>query len=126
MTILQRSELEKIPLPGRIIQKAVGKDGASISGKMTMGFANYSEASGPMEPHHHAEEIVYILESEKGWMRRGESKDALGDRIRLIPGMICHIPELEWHVFEYDEGGHVDIAYFYGQVDNIRPEDSGV
>ena len=126
MTILQRSDLEEIKLPGRIIQKVVGKDGASLSAKMTMGFARYSEVAGPMAPHHHAEEIVYILSASGGWMRRGEHEEALGERIELLPGMICHIPELEWHVFEYDAGGHVDIAYFYGQVDNIRPEDMAV
>ena len=87
MTILKRSDLEEISLPGRVIQKAVGKDSASASKKMTMGFARYSSVSGPMEPHHHAEEIVYILSSVGGWMRRGDKKEALGERIELEPGM---------------------------------------
>ena len=33
-----------------------------------------------------------------------------------------HFPELEWHVFEWDEGGYVDALFIYGQVDNIRPD----
>ena len=123
MIILERNSLEKISLPGRAIQKAVGKDSFSSSVKMTMGFSNYSAASGPMEPHQHAEEIVYILKSEQGWIRQGPAADKLGERLMLKEGMTCHIPELEWHVFEFDEGGSIDIIYFYGQVDNIRPED---
>jgi hypothetical protein len=37
--------------------------------------------------------------------------------------MILHIPPLEWHVFEYDKGGYLDLVFIYGQVDQIRPED---
>ena len=88
-----------------------------------MGFATYSAESGPMEPHHHAEEIVYILSAEQGWVRHGPEQDQLGPPVPLEAGMTLHIPPLEWHVFEYDQGGYVDIIYFYGQVDNIRPED---
>jgi hypothetical protein len=111
-------------LPGRIIQKAVGKDAASASARMTMGFAHYSAASGPMEPHHHAEEIVHVLDARDGWLRHGPAKDELPHRVPLAAGMILHVPALEWHVFEHAEGGHVDIAFFYGQVDNIRPEEN--
>jgi hypothetical protein len=123
MQLLEREKLDKEHLPGRIIEKAVGKGSASSSGKMTMGFAHYSAESGPMEPHHHAEEIVYILSAENGWVREGQEQDGLGDPMPLAAGMILHIPELEWHVFEYGEGGHVDIIFFYGQVDHIRPEE---
>lgn len=124
MTILDRKNLPKHALPGRVIQKAVGKDAAAISGRMTMGFAHYSVASGPMEPHHHAEEIVYILEAKAGWLRHGPAKDDLPHRVPLAAGMILHIPALEWHVFEYDADGSVDIIFYYGQVDNIRPEEN--
>ncbi len=88
-----------------------------------MGFATYSERSGAMEPHHHAEEIVCILSAKDGWVRYGAKRDELGEPIPLQAGMTLHIPPLEWHVFEYDKGGHVDIIFFYGQVDNIRPEE---
>ena len=123
MEILRRTELSEHALPGRVIQKAVGKDSASESAKMTMGFATYSQESGPMEPHHHAEEIVYILSAKDGWVRYGDSKEALPEKVALEPGTTLHIPSLLWHVFEFGEGGHVDIIFFYGQVDNIRPEE---
>jgi hypothetical protein len=123
MKQILRERLPEHHLPGRIIQKAVGKDAFSVSGAMTMGFARYSAESGPMEPHHHAEEVVYIIDAKDGWVRCGTAKDQLGQRIRLEAGMTLHFPELEWHVFEYDEGGHVDIIFIYGQVDNIRPEE---
>ena len=123
MEILRRTELSEHALPGRVIQKAVGKDSASESAKMTMGFATYSRESGPMEPHHHAEETVYILSAKDGWVRYGNSKEDLLKKIALEPGTTLHIPPLLWHVFEFSEGGHVDLIFFYGQVDNIRPEE---
>ncbi len=88
-----------------------------------MGFGHYSKKSGPMEPHQHAEEICYIIDARKGYIRYGDGKQKLEERIALERGMILHVPELEWHVFEYDGDGFVDIIFFYGQVDNIRPEE---
>jgi mannose-6-phosphate isomerase-like protein (cupin superfamily) len=123
MDLIERHAVERVHLPGRTIQKVVGKDGVSFSEKMTMGFATYSEASGPMEPHHHAEEIIYVLSAENGWVRHGEAADQLGEPVILGAGTVLHFPQLEWHVFEYGPGGHIEILYFYGQVDNIRPED---
>lgn len=79
-----------------------------------------------MEPHHHAEEIVYILSVVGGWVRYGDSKDELPEKLALESGMTLHISELMWHVFEFSEGGHIDIIFFYGQVDNIRPEEISV
>lgn len=123
MTIIDRATLPLHRLPGRIIQKAVGPGSASASARMTMGFARYSAESGPMEPHHHAEEIVYILSARDGWLRYGPAKTDLPHRVPLAAGMTLHVPALEWHVFEHAPGGHVDIVFFYGQVDNIRPEE---
>lgn len=120
-----RNDLEKIMLPGRVIQTAVGKDGFAKSGKMTVGFAHYSAESGPMVPHNHAEEVVYVVDAKDGWVRYGPEKDKLGDPVPLESGMVLHNPPLEWHVFEYAEGGYVDIIFIYGQVDRIRPEEMG-
>jgi len=124
MELIKREDLQNEMLPGRKIQKAVGKDAFSKSEKMTMGFARYSVESGPMEPHHHAEEIVHIISAKDGWVRYGEELENLDSKIVLKAGMTLHFPPLEWHVFEFGSGGHVDIIYFYGQVDNIRPEEN--
>ena len=123
MDIIKRDELEVEILPGRAIQKAVGKDGNSVSKKMTMGFARYSKESGIMEPHHHAEETVYVIDTKDGWVQWGKAPDQLEDQITLSAGMTLHIPALEWHVFEFGGDGYVDIIFFYGQVDQIRPEE---
>lgn len=122
MNCLRRQEIPSVMLPGRVIQTAVGKEGLSKSGKITMGFARYSAESGPMEPHHHAEEVVYVVGTQGGWVRYGPEKDKLGEHVPLEAGMVLHNPPLEWHVFGYDEGGYVDIVFIYGQVDQIRPE----
>ncbi len=122
MRYFERNEIEQILLPGRVIQTAVGKDGLSKSETITMGFARYSAESGSMEPHNHAEEVVYIVEAQNGWVRYGPEKEQLGDPVPLEAGMVLHNPPLEWHVFEYDEGGYVDIIFIYGQVSQIRPE----
>jgi hypothetical protein len=123
MRYFKRNEIQQVLLPGRVIQTAVGKDGLSKSEKITVGFGRYSAESGPMEPHNHAEEVVYIVDAQNGWVRCGPGKDQLGDPIPLEAGMVLHNPPLEWHVFEYDEGGYVDIIFIYGQVSQIRPEE---
>ena len=124
MKYIYRNRLRQHNLPGRILQYAVGKDSESVSMKMTMGFATYSSASGIMEPHQHAEEVVYVVRAHDVWIRTGPGKDKLGDSVRLEPSMVLHIPEMEWHVFEYGEGGFIDVIFFYGQIDNIRPEET--
>jgi hypothetical protein len=123
MQYFRRDALEKVMLPGRVLQTAVGKDGPSKSGKITVGFARYSAESGPMEPHNHAEEVIYVVGAKDGWVRQGPEKGKLGDPIPLETGMILHFPSLEWHVFEYGEGGYLDLLFIYGQVDKIRPEE---
>jgi hypothetical protein len=117
MDAIKREALEKVRLPGRVIQKAVGKESPAQSTQMTVGFAHYSEETGPMEPHQHVEEAVHILDVRKGWVRCGPSRDHLGARVPLEVGMTLHFPENEWHVFEYDKEGYVDIIFYYGQGD---------
>lgn len=121
MRLIQRHHVPELRLPGRIIQKAVGKEEAvSFSTEMTMGFARYSAESGPMQPHHHAEEIIYILGVQDGWVRYGgdgPQPDELAHKIPLEVGMVLHIPAMEWHVFEYGPGGFVDVLFFYGRQD---------
>ncbi len=122
MKVFERDDIRKEYLPGRVIQKAVGLDSASASEKMTVCFARYAAESGPMEPHQHAEETVYIIDARDGWIRRGPSGDDLPEKVLLRAGTTLHFDELEWHVFEFGEGGFIDALCIYGQVDNIRPE----
>jgi hypothetical protein len=104
-----------------VIQLITGGEGAvSSSDGITFGYAHYSAESGPMAPHHHVEEIVYVLESKDGWVRHGgfgEEPNELGDPVPLKAGMTLHVPAYEWHVFEFAEGGHVDILFFYSHAD---------
>ena len=123
MQLIEKDMLEEVKLPGRIIQKAVGKDAFLNSNKMTIGFARYSKESGPMAPHHHAEETIYVIRTKKGKVKYGNSESELFEQIALKDGMILHFPELEWHVFEYEDDGFIEVLFFYGQVDNIRPEE---
>jgi len=117
MKLVRRHEVPLRPLPGRALQMIVGqKDAASASDLMTMGFAYYAADYGPMSPHRHAEEIVFVLESDRGYVRYGgfgAEANELGERVPLEPNMILHFPANEWHAFEYEEGGHITIAYFY-------------
>jgi mannose-6-phosphate isomerase-like protein (cupin superfamily) len=124
MKILERRQLASEALKGRAIQKAIGSDAHSESKRMTVGYAKYADAYGPMDPHRHAEETVYVLSSDRGWVRFGKTRNALTERVTLEGGELLHIPEGEWHVFQHEPGGHVDIIFIYGQVDNIRPESS--
>jgi hypothetical protein len=123
MRLLEKGGLESETLPGRIITKAVGRNAPSGSGRMTVGYADYRREAGAMAPHNHAEETVFIIRSDRGYVRCGQAENALGERIALKAGMLLHFAPLEWHVFEYDEGGCVEILFIYGQVDHIRPEE---
>ncbi len=117
MKTIYRNDLPVHALPGRGIQLVTGKENAaSPSDAITMGFAHYAAEYGPMSPHRHAEEIVFVLDSDRSYVRHGgfdAQPDALGERLPLERDMILHFPENEWHVFEYDEGGHMTIAFFY-------------
>jgi hypothetical protein len=117
MNLILRNQLPIRPLPGRGIQLVAGKENAaSQSDAVTMGFAHYSIDYGPMAPHRHAEEIVFVLDSDRSTVRHGgfgDGPDALGEQIALERDMILHFPENEWHVFGYEEGGHLTIAFFY-------------
>jgi mannose-6-phosphate isomerase-like protein (cupin superfamily) len=83
---------------------------------MTVGFAHYSADAGPMEPHKHAEEAIFVIDAKDGWVEYGSQKDKLDTKILLTPGMILHVPDGEWHVFRYAKGGFVDILFMYAQI----------
>jgi hypothetical protein len=121
LKVVKRSDVRKKLLPGRALQLVVGRDdAASASGALTMGFAHYSTESGRMEPHRHAEEVVLILGAKDGWARYGgvgDKPDEMCEPFPLVEGLVLHIPESEWHVFGFSDGGYVDIAFFYGQAD---------
>jgi hypothetical protein len=123
METARRADVPTVRLPGRDIQRIVGRDATLASGRMTVGTARYSDAAGPMDPHQHAEETIFVLDARDAWTRYGPSPDDLPTRIDLEPGLTLHIPELEWHVFEWGPGGFAEVIVIYGQVDNIRPED---
>ncbi len=123
MESIHRDSVAVEHLPGRDIQRVVGKGASLESTKMTVGIAHYSASTGLMEPHNHAEETVFVVNAENAWIRYGPSPDELPERIDLEPGLTLHIPELEWHVFEWGDRGFADCLVIYGQVDNIRPED---
>jgi hypothetical protein len=125
MRHVRRSEVAADPLPGRAVQRIVGRGASLASEEMTVGAARYADAFGPMEAHHHAEETVVVLEADRAWVRWGPAKDDLPNRIELEPGLVINTPAWEWHVFEWEPGGHAEILAIYGQVENIRPEDAG-
>lgn len=123
MKIIERQSLEKQALPGRVLQHAIGIDAFEASTKMTVGFASHIASCGPALPHCHAEECVYILDAKYARIRFGPMQHLLDKTLQLENGQLLHIAEGEWHVFEYDEGGHCDVMFFYAQTDNLRPED---
>jgi hypothetical protein len=111
------------PLPGRGLRRFVGRNSSLESEEMTVGTALYVDEFGAMDPHNHAEETVYVLDADRAWVRWGASPEDLPNRIDLEPGMVINTPAWEWHVFEWEPGGHIELLFIYGQVDDIRPED---
>lgn len=125
MEYLKREHIFKNELPGRVVQNAVGRESALSSEKMTVSYCHYSAASGPMEPHRHAEESVVVLDCRDAYVRYGSAEDSLEHKVELSRGDLMHFPEMEWHVFGYQEGGFLDALCIYGQVTDIRPEEKG-
>lgn len=123
MDFIRRNEIPENHLPGRTVQNAVGRSSAVASEKMTVSFCRYSAESGPMAPHNHAEESVVVLDCKDACVKYGSGPDQLEHTVRLQKGDLMHFPELEWHVFCYEEGGYLDALCIYGQVTNIRPEE---
>jgi len=123
MRSIQRTSAPVDPLPGRGLRRLVGPKSSLDSKEMTVGTALFADEFGPMAPHNHAEETVYVLAADRAWVRWGRSADDLPNRIDLEPGVVIHTPAWEWHVFEWEPGGQLEILFIYGQVDNIRPED---
>lgn len=123
MNFVNKNRIKVDALPGRGLIRGVGKNSCFDSDKMTVGYALYKKDYGAMEPHAHAEETVIITKAENGYVSWGNEKDHLPHAVKLEEGMILHIPENEWHVFHYDEGGYIEIIFIYGQSDNCRPED---
>ena len=97
MDVLRRPGLDPVKLSGRTLQKAVGGpgEGKVTSSKMTVGFARYSAESGPMEPHQHAEETIYVVDARDGYIRPGKAADRIGDRVQLAAGMILEVPPVQ-------------------------------
>ena len=117
MEIIERRQVTEQLLPGRFMQKIVGKaaDGyLSDSQILNIGYCRYCAEAGPMEPHMHAEETVQILNSNSAWVRFGPTKDNLTQRVMLEKDKTLHIPQGEWHVFEYEDGGSLEILFIYG------------
>ena len=118
MKVIERKQVQEQLLPGRFMQKIVGKaeDGyISDSRILNIGYCRYRAEAGPMEPHMHAEETVQILSSDRAWVRFGPEKDNLPNKVLLEKDMTLHIPAREWHVFEYEEGGSLEILFIYGE-----------
>jgi hypothetical protein len=123
MESVHRSRVAVVQLPGRRVQRIVGRDAAIASQRMTVGMARYSDDTGPMAPHRHAEETIVVLDARNARVRFGIGPRDLLETIELKAGLVLHIPAREWHVFEWDAGGLADVVVIYGQVDDIRPED---
>jgi hypothetical protein len=112
MKVFQRDQIPSNALPGRRIWNAVSADGFSTSEKVKCGFARYAAEYGALEPHVHGEEVCYVLSAEKGRVRFGSTRENLDQELSLETGMVIHAPAGEWHVFEYGEGGHIEIVFF--------------
>lgn len=122
MDICTRQEITPNLLPGRLIQTAVGKDGKIASTAMTMGFSHFTQAFGIAAPHKHGEEILIVMSALNAAIITGATEETIKDRVALVPGMVLHIHEGEWHAFDVGEHGHIDFIFIYSQTEDLRPE----
>lgn len=117
MEVIKRKDIEEVMLPGRFMQKLVGSEAEGYpytSGQFHIGYCRYCAQAGPMSPHVHREEVVQVLSADRAWVRFGPSADELPHKVMLEKDMTLHIPSGQWHVFEYEEGGSLEILFIYG------------
>lgn len=122
MDRIQTATLEKTPYTGRNITKIIEKGGVVESKNITMGIAEFSNAIGPMLPHKHGEEGIYVLEAVNCWTRRGDTADTLEERHPVETGMVLRYLEDEWHIFEFEGEGYLRIVFFFGTGSIERPK----
>lgn len=123
MRFIKKDEMVIKHCRARTIYAAIEQNGVFTSDKLMMGCARFDKSLGDMIPHTHAEEGMYIIDAAKAYARFGSSPDTLGDRVPLVPGMIMWAAEGEWHVFEFDDGGFLDIVFCLENDKNFkRPE----
>lgn len=108
-------------LHGRNIRKIVETGGLKHSETMSMGMAEFSTEIGPMTPHVHGEEGIYVVETENCYTRCGSSEHTLGERRPVETGMFLLYEKGEWHVFEFEGKGHLKIVFFFATGDLKRP-----
>lgn len=95
----------------RTIYAVIEENGVFQSPGLTMGFARFGKEQGVMTPHIHVEEGMYVIDCANAYARWGDTEQTLGERHPVRPGMIMWAAEGEWHVFEFDDGGFLDIVF---------------
>jgi hypothetical protein len=113
MDHFRRNDVETGVIPGRAVQRAIGREGRSPSELVSVGFARFSAEHGEMPPHCHGEEAMYVLDARDGWVEYGSAEDQLDSRCDLAAGMVLHVTAGEWHVFRHAPDGFVDIVFFF-------------
>jgi hypothetical protein len=113
MQHFRRDDVEPGVVPGRAVQRAIGREGRSHSELVSLGFARFSAAHGEMPPHCHGEEAMYVLDARDGWIEYGPAEDELRGRRALAAGMVLHVAAGEWHVFRHAPDGFVDILFVF-------------
>ena len=121
MEILSGKDMDRNVLPGRIVNEAVGKNGPVFTTAMRVCICEYCAQAGKMEPHRHIEEACYVSQSDRAWVRYGNTPDCEDGKVMLEEGMVMHFPAWEWHVFEYEDGGSLTLVCFYASTADAKP-----
>lgn len=122
MHIIDSSKVEPTKLNGRHIRKIIEKGGVVESQYMSLGMAEFSTDIGPMTPHRHDEEGIYVLEAENCYTRCGDCVENFFEPKKIEPGMFLLYGKDEWHVFEFQGKGYLKIIFFFATGDLKRPE----
>ena len=118
MQIINRKDIPGKVFPGRTRWPAFGSEEAAFQiDDASVGFARFSLEAGPMEPHKHENEILYVLDCKDAFMLYGDTKDVQSKQ-PLQVGDIFRMKEGEWHCFSFEnQEGYLEMITFYATAD---------
>lgn len=111
MKCVRREDLTPLTLQARQIWRVYGEN-AAVDDRLSYGFAHFAPEYGPMKPHKHEREWIYVLDAHQATARYGTDFGSMNSSSHLKAGDFLRFEDQECHVFEFgSNAGYLDILW---------------